>query len=67
MSETDSVEVPTEGAPAQKWRTPDENEPAIVMYTYYTDENGVRHRKEHGPMPVPDYAEYERKMEAGEL
>lgn len=34
--------------------------PMIVAYTSYVDQNGVTQQKAHGPMPVAEWAEYER-------
>ncbi len=38
-----------------------EEVPMIVHRTYFTDSDGVRQEKVHGPMPVSEWAEYERK------
>jgi hypothetical protein len=51
----------------QKWRTPEEDEDAIVYRQNYVDENGIPRTREHGPMPVADWPDYERRMENGTL
>lgn len=48
--------TPTDDVPAVKGK----DVPMIVAYTMYVDQNGVTQRKEHGPMPVSEWADYER-------
>lgn len=51
--------VPLE--PEEKSDSDEDNTPMIVHRQYTTDEKGQPKVIEHGPMPVADWAEYERK------
>lgn len=60
MATKNTEDAPTDETPVEE--TPAEEEVPMIMHRErIIDSNGVQHDKEHGPMPVSEWAEYERK------
>ncbi len=58
MTAGDAIKKMAEGKPEEK-KT--KEVPMIVHRTPYVDSAGNHHIKEHGPMPVSEWAEYEKE------